>query len=88
MCGHSKSLSTLVLTPGQRNILIDGSRRARIADFGLAMVTQNPDSIKSDLGSDAGTPRWSAPEIIRDQTFSKESDIFSFAMVMIEVCHG
>jgi hypothetical protein len=31
-------------------------------------------------------PRWTAPEILNNQgTYSKEADVFSFAMVMIEV---
>lgn len=32
------------------------------------------------------SPRWTAPEIFQgNPTFSKESDVFSFAMVAIEV---
>ena len=34
---------------------------------------------------EAHTPRWSAPEILHEQNPSKESDIYSFAMVTIEV---
>jgi len=33
--------------------------------------------------------RWAAPEILNEQgVHSKEADTFSFAMVMVEVCHG
>ena len=32
------------------------------------------------------TARWTAPEILTEEgTYSKEADVFSFAMVMIEV---
>ena len=34
------------------------------------------------------TPRWTAPEILNGGVASREGDIFSFAMVMIEVRHG
>ena len=33
------------------------------------------------------TPPWTAPEVLREGAWSKKSDIFSLAMVMIEVCH-
>ena len=76
-----------VLTPNQSNILVDNSGRARIADFGLATVTQNLDSIRSDPCQRGHTARWAAPEVLKDGTYSKEADIFSFAMVMVEVRH-
>ena len=70
----------------QPNILVDDTGHARITDFGLATVTQNLDSMRS-ISEDYGhTARWTAPEILSEKgTYSKEADIFSFAMVMIEV---
>jgi len=75
-----------ILTPLQPNILVDAAGRARITDFGLATVTQNLDSMRSASDDKGHTARWTAPEILNEQgTYSKEADIFSFAMVMIEV---
>ena len=73
---------------GQPNILVDESGNAHIADFGLTTVTQNPDTMQ-DLSCQHGhTPGWTAPEILNNQgIYSKEADIFSFVMVMIEVRH-
>ena len=79
---------TIALTPSQLNILMDSSGNALIADFGLATVTQNLDSIRSAPCQHAHTVRWTAPELLHDGTYSKETDIFSFAMVMVEVCDG
>ena len=76
---------TALLTPGQPNVLVDHSGNALIADFGLATVTQNMDSIQSATHQAGHTPRWAAPEVLLEGTFSKEADIFAFAMVMIEV---
>ena len=77
---------TTGLTRVQPNILVDDTGHARITDFGLATVTQNLDSIRSASEDQGNTARWTAPEILTEQgTYSKEADIFSFAMVMIEV---
>ena len=50
------------------------------------MVMQDSARSVTSPGHGGFTPRWSAPEVLTDATYSKESDIFSFAMVMVEVC--
>jgi len=58
-------------------------------NFGLVTVTQNLDSIPGALDDQGYTAQWTAPEILNEQgTYSKKADVFSFAMVMIEVRHG
>jgi len=75
-----------ILTPNQSNILVDITGRALITDCGLAMVTQNLDSMRNAPDEHGHSMRWIAPEILANRgTFSKEADVFSFAMVMIEV---
>ena len=55
-------------------------------NFGLATVAQNLDSMRTTSEDQGYTTRWTAPEILTGKgTYSKEADIFSFAMVMIEV---
>ena len=80
---------TLVSHPtdsAQPNILVDATSHARITDFGLATVTRDPHSVRSASGDQGHNARWTAPEILMGQgSFSKEADIFSLAMVMIEV---
>jgi serine/threonine protein kinase len=66
---------------------VDDAGRARIADFGLAMVTKNLDSMQSATCQRGHSARWTAPEVLGKGTHSKEADVFSFAMVMIEVRH-
>ena len=76
------------MTRVQSNILVDASNCARITDFGLATVTQNLDSIQSTVNNQGHATRYTAPEILNERgTYSKESDVFSLAMVMIEVSH-
>lgn len=66
---------------------MDGSGHARIGDFSLAELTQDPDSQRSASPLYGFTPRWAAPEVLRREEKSKKGDIFSFAMVVIEVRH-
>ena len=55
------------------------------------MVTQNLDLMQS-TPNDQGhlhITRWTAPEILNEQgTYTREGDVFSFAMVTIEVRRG
>ena len=75
-----------LLTPVQSNVLIDSNGHARITDIGLALITQTLDFIRSGLDDQGYTARWTAPEILdKQETCSKSGDIFSIAMVMVEV---
>jgi len=68
------------------NVLVDATARAQITGFGLAVVTQNLDSVRGASGEHGHVVQWTAPEILSEKgTLSKEADVFSFAMVMIEV---
>ena len=78
-----------VLIPTQSNILVDAGGHARVTDFGLVTVTQNLDSIRGASDEHGHSARWIAPEILSGRgTYSKEADVFSFAMVTVEVSCG
>ena len=65
---------------------MDDTGYARITDFGLATVTKNLDSVRSASDYQGQAARWTAPEILKDNgAFTTAVDVFSFAMVMIEV---
>jgi len=68
----------------QPSILVDDTGRARLTDFGLAAIVLDVESAGSI--KDGHAVRWAAPEIIdMEQPVNKKSDVYSFAMVMIEV---
>ena len=75
------------------NILIGDDGCACLAGFNLLTITPDELMITSS-GSPTETSRWvggtqwSAPEVLKGGTLSKKTDIFSFAMVMIEACYG
>ena len=70
----------------QTNIIVDATGNARIVDFGLATVVRDSNSFVNIIDNHGITVRYTAPEILKNVGLhSKESDIFSFGMVMIEV---
>ncbi|CAA7055818.1 unnamed protein product [Microthlaspi erraticum] len=65
------------------NCLLSKDWTVKICDFGLSK-TMKGTTIKDTVA--AGTPQWVAPEVIRNEPFSEKSDIFSFGVVMWELC--
>ena len=71
----------------QPNILVDRLGRARIMDFALTTVDRDQGPA-GDVTEMRNIPtRWTAPEV-ENGPFTKKSDVFSFAMVMVEVSCG
>jgi serine/threonine protein kinase len=66
--------------------MVDASGRARITDFGFTRNQGTAGEIHATAG---GTARWTAPEILKERgSWNKQADVFSFAMVMVEVSYG
>ena len=79
----SSTFAILPINTLQPNILIDASNCARITDFGLA---QSQEMLYQTTMSYGHTARWTAPEILDGEGWvNKQTDVFSFSMVMIEV---
>lgn len=68
--------------------MIDRSGRARLTDFGLTFIIHGENSIVSPQASTSPTSptAWAAPEVLGGGPVSKEGDIFTFAMLAVEVC--
>ena len=58
------------------NVLIDENFKAKVADFGLSQ--------KRQLGM-VGTPFWMAPELLRGELCTRESDVYAFGIMMYEI---
>ena len=83
-----RALFYTALTPHQVNILVEDSGHIFITDFSLAKITKNPNSARSTSSQCGFTMRWVAPEVwLNEEDYSEKADVFSFAMVMIEVRH-
>lgn len=81
------------------NILIDDNNNAVLCDFGLASITADAESAHASTVNSAGSIRWMAPErlSISDESsepspngfrVTKESDMYSLSMVVIEIFTG
>ena len=69
------------------NILLDpGIDRVRVADFGLARISNDASYTRSGLL--AGTPQFMAPEQVRGEACDARSDLFSLGSVIYAMCTG
>ncbi len=67
------------------NVMIDGRGRARVADFGLARLAEDPGG---GPDAQAGTPAYMAPEQLRGGGASRLSDIYALGLVLYELFTG
>jgi predicted Ser/Thr protein kinase len=66
------------------NVMIDGRGKARITDFGLAVVSE--ELREEDVL--AGTPAYMAPEQLTGKEVTERSDIYSLGLVLYELFTG
>jgi serine/threonine-protein kinase len=64
------------------NVMVSGSGRAKLTDFGVAYV---PASDATQTGSALGSPRYMSPEQVLGQPVDARSDIFSLGVVLYEL---
>ena len=68
------------------NILVDENGNVKIADFGLALVKDEPHATQQE--SIVGTPGYMSPEQIRGEVLTPSSDLFSLGIVGCELITG
>lgn len=61
------------------NLLID-NWHVKVADFGMARV-----KVTSHTMSQCGTPKYMAPEILRNEPYDESCDVYSFGVVLWEM---
>jgi tRNA A-37 threonylcarbamoyl transferase component Bud32 len=67
-----------------RNVLLDGSGKAKLADLGLSRLLEDKQG-EQQTASYVGPVRWMAPEAIIARKYSSASDAYSFGVMMAEV---
>ncbi|PKA59742.1 Serine/threonine-protein kinase HT1 [Apostasia shenzhenica] len=64
------------------NMLLDGQRNLKIADFGVARVeAQNP----KDMTGETGTLGYMAPEVLDGKPYNRKCDVYSFGICLWEI---
>ncbi|RIB02114.1 kinase-like domain-containing protein [Gigaspora rosea] len=84
MIMHSQDLIHRDLHSG--NILLNSLKSAHIADLGLS-ITANI-ALKSNSDGIYGILPYIAPEVLNKHPYTKESDIYSFGIIMWEIFYG
>ncbi|XP_018007363.2 probable serine/threonine-protein kinase DDB_G0267514 [Hyalella azteca] len=75
-------------------ISMDDSLTAKLTDFGLSMMKNNSESISSssEFRGHIGTPRYSAPEVLRGEMLNipawMAADVYSLSLVVFEIVCG
>lgn len=79
---HDRGIVHRDLKPS--NLMLDGSGKVRITDFGLAGVAADIKGAEVR----AGTPAYMAPEQLAGKEVTTKSDIYSLGLVMYEILTG
>ena len=79
---HDRGIVHRDLKPA--NVMLDGSGKVRITDFGLAGIAANIQGAEVR----AGTPAYMAPEQLTGKEVTIKSDIYSLGLVMYEILTG
>ncbi|XP_073281836.1 probable serine/threonine-protein kinase SIS8 isoform X1 [Primulina huaijiensis] len=65
------------------NLLVDKNWVVKVCDFGLSRMKH---STYLSSRSTAGTAEWMAPEVLRNEPSNEKCDVFSFGVILWELC--
>jgi serine/threonine protein kinase len=61
---------------------------AKVLDFGIAKLLDNPQARTTQTGAAMGTPRYMAPEQCMGRAVDRRADIYSFGVILYEIFAG
>ncbi|KAG1821623.1 kinase-like domain-containing protein [Suillus subaureus] len=87
------SIPYILMISYKSNVLIDGDRKAYLADFGLSGTFEKLPGMTYlvKMSCHPGAVRWAAPELLSgesDSAATTQSDMYSFGNIMLQVLTG
>ena len=71
------------------NVMLDGQARVKLADFGVARVTDDRSAAeKTQAGTMVGTPAYMSPEQITGGNIDRRTDVFSAGIILYQFLTG
>lgn len=83
---HDRGVIHRDIKPG--NLMLSARGQVKIADFGIALATQDISKKLTSTGEFVGTPGYLSPEVCLGKPIDQRSDIFSLGIVMFEMLSG
>jgi serine/threonine protein kinase len=83
---HQRGLVHRDLKPG--NVILEAGDRARIVDFGIALVIADGSTRLTAHGLVVGTPRYMAPEQALGEEVDARTDTFALGLIAYELIAG
>lgn len=74
------------IKPG--NLMLSTRGQVKIADFGIALATQDLSKKLTTTGEFVGTPGYLSPEVCLGKPVDQRSDVFSLGIVLFEMLSG
>jgi len=83
---HDRGVIHRDIKPG--NLMLTARGSVKIADFGIALTTQDFSKKLTSTGEFVGTPGYLSPEVCLGKPVDQRSDIFSLGIVLFECLAG
>ncbi|MEM7404859.1 MAG: serine/threonine-protein kinase [Pseudomonadota bacterium] len=71
-----------------KNILLTSEHEVKVADFGIALITQAEQAEDTQVHGYLGSPLYMSPEQARGESISNQADIFCIGVVLYELLTG